>query len=394
MESMRQVLVLAHRHEGALLHVLLAARALRDWPAVAQAAADLLVVAPRHEGGLRIGAEANGHTGDWATASKYYRKLVGLNRRRVDSLLGLARSLGHQGQWRDSLDTAKVVLKHAPDHPPALSVALQACIRLQDFKKASLLWTELARADPSAVVRWLRILVRQAQFEWAAAGFLGLLQGRGGSTEVMADGVWLYGFLTQAADDATRRAQVDLAERAQRALRLLAPVLTGASMAQAPKMIDGDGIVPKPGSSLDGERGDPGPTGSGAVAAVGRAAKTQFQAACVADREGRFSDVIGMLVGQEVLPANRLDSLKLLARAYWHIGDRAQSLGYWKDITVEWPEDATSWLFVARGCKSLRQWKEGRAAAMRRLSLVPGDPAATKLVEEFNQVLRKQGVRE
>jgi hypothetical protein len=130
------------------------------------------------------------------------------------------------------------------------------------------------------------------------------------------------------------------------------------------------------------------------AAAAERSAKALLEGARIADREGRFSDVIGMLEGKEALHGHRLDWLKLLARAYWYVGDRPQSLGYWKDITIEWPEDATSWLFVARGCKSLRQWKEGRSAALRRLSLVPDDPAATKLIDEFNQALRKHGVGE
>lgn len=464
MSSLRSALSRKPNNQAALLYLARAARAVRDWSCAEESASALLKISPWHERALEIAGEAASRLSNWTAVTSYYQKLLKFNHNRPDFFVAAARSLANEGRWKEALDAANSALKRWPQNQAAIILALRSAIHVDDFKRGSPLWAGLARLDSAAVIRWMRILARQTRFEWAAAAFAGLLEGRGTTMEIRLERDWLVGFLSQAAANTD-----EVGARAERTLvRLLRDLPAGAmssdvegsgndtdstdaqvgqnrAAAQRPSRssepshgnpahcntrmdladqrplevplgADSTGLqkawlgpsAPPPNEVAFGSTGDsaslqktplgpsaspPNKENSAFGPQMRRHLQSQFQAARTADREGRYDEVIRLLEDADLLPKHAPDALKLLGRAYWFSNNRARALDYWRRAAEQLPDDATSWLFIARGCKSLRLWDEGRTAALRLLQLRPGDDKAEKLISEFDRAIASKGGR-
>ena len=330
--------------------------------------------------------------------------------KRPDVRLALARSLANEGRWEETLIEANAVIEVRPLSQPAIILSLRAAIELERISEVHRLWTALSRMDPTAVIRWMRILARQARYNWAVAAFQGLSEGRGTSSEVLAERNWLIGYLSVASREHSLIAPDSNGSLAADAL---ATILAKAGMAPSSSsdLAKTSGVEPvvqaiQTITTMDHshraklEAADDAKHPVRFEASIQpeaerakneadeaqwrRLLQAKYVSARVAADERKHLEVICILDGLEVLPKHREGSIKLLARAFWFTKEYSKALDYWRLAAEIDPRHPASWLFIARCCRMLGLRAEGRAATLRRLELTPGDANAEKLLHEFD----------
>jgi tetratricopeptide (TPR) repeat protein len=421
--------------------ILAAARAgAGAWEEAAAQYRDLLAVEDRKRG-WSIVARILTKCGEWGDRAKRARDRLPPERRRSAGRETLARALANDGQWQEVAAIAHAALARRPDDAQALALALKAAIRIGRPEHSLPLWTELARSDPQEVVRWIRILDRQDRLLWAVYALLGLSTGRGATFEILAEHSRLAGSLTRRVAQARRSGDGAAAARATDALALmpslhpaqrlaehgaafpvsddatllrdpiLAPVLSPDIVALV-RASDGAGPV-KAGeppaspwaaelaqaeaalargafgdaSRITGDLARRFPDQNAVRHAMRTIMRARLQAARNAVRESRFAEVIALLSDADVQEADRNEADALLARAYLAEGRFQASIEHWRRVAAQTPDNAKAWTYIARCCKPLRLWQEGRDAALRKLAIEPGDAKTRALLDEFERKL-------
>ncbi len=475
--ALKGVLQTAPGNAAALLTLAHAAYRLKDWNAAADAAQTLLQASPQHQDALAILASARARQGAWRDAAIRYRAFLaaqrpgpaaaGLSfaltrlgdwgdrakrardrlpheRQRASGRLALARALSHDRRWDEAESVIVDSIDRHPSDGQALTLLLKAAIQADRPEKSLTLWVELARIDPQGVIRWIRILVRQGRFAWAAYALMGLRAARGSTSEILAEQSRLAGVLTRQAEHGRSLGDAGLTARALRALALLPPLhpaeRTGDRAAAVPladdKALRRDPILagllrddaadakppappkmsaartaPRPPpawtdalTQIDGLLGrgaydQAGEIAADAVArfpdaapvrqALRRVLHARIEAARDAMREARFPDVVTLLAKAEIVESDRQEADALLARALMSMGRFQDSLDHWRRVVERAPDDAKAWTYIARCCKSLGFRAEGREAALRKLDLDPDDAKTRKLLEEFERQIAR-----
>jgi tetratricopeptide (TPR) repeat protein len=152
-------------HIRSLITLLRLQVAAGDTEGALQAARRAIDVDPTNQEALKTAGRLCNQRQDWDRADRFWRQLCDVAPTDADAALQVARIAGRRGQWETQAFFADILMRDAPDHEEALSLALESRRRLRTTEGFEKLIPAVHRSDPERAHALLRSMNRPDEAE-------------------------------------------------------------------------------------------------------------------------------------------------------------------------------------------------------------------------------------